>query len=65
VTNVPLHITNFVSVWVASQGWTATFDIQGGTNGLLYDVFANTGFVGNSMTNSQWTWLERGPTCST
>ncbi len=65
VTNVPVYITNIWSVLDANQGWTVTFDIQGGTNGLLYDVFAASSLSGNGITNSQWTWLERGPTCST
>jgi hypothetical protein len=65
ITNVPVFITNLVAAFASNQGWTATFDIQGGTNGLLYDVFTTTNLIGNSITNSQWTWLELGPTCST
>ena len=43
-----------------------TFDIQGGTDAsTLYDVFMTTNLVGNGITNSQWTRLERGPSCST
>ncbi len=65
ITNVPVYLTNIVSVFITNQGWTVTFDIQGGPNGPLYDIFATTNLSGSSITNSQWTWLERGPTCST
>jgi hypothetical protein len=65
LTNVPVHLTNIVCTFDTNVGWTVTFDIQGGTNGFLYDVFTTTNLSGNSITNSQWTWLEQGPTCST
>ncbi len=65
ITNVPVYITNITSVFDTNSGWTVTFDIQGGTNGLLYDVFTTTNLLGNNVTNSQWTWLEQGPTCNT
>ena len=65
LSNVPVFITNVVAAFDTNQGWTVTFDLQGGTNGLLYDVFTTTNLSGDSITNSQWTWLEQGPTCST
>lgn len=65
LTNVPVFITNVVAAFDTNQGWTVTFDLQGGTNGLLYDVFTTTNLSGNSITNSQWAWLEQGPACST
>ena len=65
ITNVPVFITNIFSKFDTNQGWTVTFDIQGGTNGLMYDIFTTTNLAGNNVTNSQWTWLEQGPTCST
>jgi len=65
ISNTPVYLTNVLSVLDTNLGWTVTFDIQGGTNGLLYDVFAATNLTGNSITNSQWNWLERGPTCNT
>lgn len=67
ITNVPVYITNIVSTFVTNQGWTVTFDIQGsydGTTTALYDVFSITNLAGDGVTNV-WTWLERGPTCST
>ncbi len=63
ITNSPLYITNVISVWVTNQGWTVTFDVQG-TNGPA-DIFSTTNFSGPSLTAANWTWLERGPSCST
>ncbi|MCU0783343.1 MAG: hypothetical protein MUF81_04695, partial [Verrucomicrobia bacterium] len=68
ITNVPVYITNLVAFFDTNQGWTVTFDIQGsydGTTTALYDVFTTTNLVGDNGTNSQWVWLERGPSCST
>lgn len=62
VTNSPLYITNTVCVFDTNQGWTVTFDVQG-TNGPV-DIFTTTNLSGNG-TNTQWVWLERGPSCST
>jgi len=62
LTNVPVFMTNIAS---PNHGWTVTFDVQGGTNGHLYDIFTTTALVGNNVTNAQWAWLEQGPTCST
>jgi hypothetical protein len=64
-TNVPVYITNMVATPATNAGWTITFDLIGGTNGLRYDIFSTTNLVGTNIANSQWTWLERGPTCST
>jgi hypothetical protein len=58
-TNAPLYITNTVCAWVANQGWTVTFEIQG-TNGPA-DIFTTT----TLGTTNAWTWLENGPTCYT
>jgi len=41
------------------------FDIQGGSAGLLYDIFTTANLLGTNISNSQWTWVERGPTCNT
>jgi len=65
ITNVPVHLTNMVSTFDTNLGWTVRFDLQGGTNGMPYDLFGTTNLIGDSITNSRWTWLERGPTCST
>lgn len=68
IMNVPVYITNTVSSFDTNDGWTVMFDIQGswdGTTTALYDVFTTTNLIGDSITNSQWIWLERGPSCST
>lgn len=63
ITNSPLYITNTVCVFDTNSGWTVQFDIQG-TNSPA-DIFTTTNLSGNNITNSQWVWLERGPSCST
>lgn len=63
VTNSPLYITNTVAWFDTNNGWTVQFDVQG-TNSPA-DIFTTTNLSGNSITNSQWVWLERGPSCST
>ena len=65
LSNVQVFITNVVAGFDTNQGWTVTFDLQGGTNGLLYDIFTTVDLAGNSITNSQWSWLEQGPACNT
>ena len=62
-TNSPLYITNTVCVFDTNTGWTVQFDVQG-TNSPA-DIFTTTNLSGNNITNSQWTWLERGPSCFT
>ena len=65
ITSPVVFITNIVAGFDTNAGWTNMFDIQGGTNGFFYDIFTTANLTGDSITNSQWTWLERGPTCST
>lgn len=65
ISNVPAFITNIVATFDTNIGWTVTFDIQGGTNGQVYDIFSSATLNASSITNSQWTWLEQGPSCST
>jgi hypothetical protein len=47
-----------------NQTVSFTFEIAGGSNNVLYDVFATGGFVGSSMTNSQWLWMGQGSHCN-
>ena len=61
VTNSPLYITNTGCAYIANQGWTVTFDVQG-TNSPA-DIFSTTNLSGG--TNAIWVWLERGPSCAT
>lgn len=68
ITNLPVYVTNVVSAFDTNAGWTVTFDIQGSwddSTNALYDVFMTPYLAGNSISNSQWVWLERGPSCST
>ena len=68
VTNLPLHITNMVAVFDTNTGWTVTFDVQG-TNHLggnsPVEIFTTTNLAGNNITNANWQFLERGPSCAT
>jgi hypothetical protein len=63
VTNSPLFITNTIASFDTNTLWTVQFEIQG-TNSPA-DIFTTTNLSGNSITNSQWVWLERGPSCYT
>ncbi len=65
VTNVPVYLTNITCAFTTNEGSLVTFDILGGTNGLLYDIFSTTNLVGTNITNSVWMWLTQGPTCNT
>ncbi len=47
---------------VTNQAATFTFTIEGGSNGLFYDVFASAALAG---TNSQWAWMGQGTNCTT
>jgi hypothetical protein len=60
VTNVPVYMTNAWAGFETNGTMTVTFDVVGGTNGLIYDVFGTTNLAGN-----QWFWLTNSPTCNT
>jgi len=65
VTNGPVYLTNVVCALDITNGWTLSFDIAGGTNGVLYDIVSTTNLLGNGITNLIWTWLDVGYTCNT
>jgi hypothetical protein len=65
VSNTTVYLTNIIASTTNGPGMTVTFTIEGGTNGLAYDVFSTTNFVGTAMTNSTWTWLGQGTNCGT
>ena len=46
-------------------GMTFQFSIEGGTNGMAYDVFATTNLWFGNITNGVWTWLGQGTNCGT
>ena len=60
----PVYITNVFATLQADGTMTFSFDIQGGTNGVLYDIFTAT-CVSNSLTSHQWNWIGQGMTCNT
>ena len=56
-------------VWISSITSTmtngtmnVTFSIEGGTNGILYDVFANS-VLSFGPTGVPWAWMGQGQTC--
>jgi hypothetical protein len=65
VTNVPVYMTNVWAGFETDGTMTVTFDIVGGTNGLIYDVFGTTNMAASSITNMPWVWVTNSPTCST
>jgi hypothetical protein len=65
ISNTTVYLTNITAGLTNGSGVTFTFTIEGGTNGINYDIFATTNLVGNPATNSVWTWLGRGTNCGT
>jgi len=65
-TGGPVYITNVFTIMNTNQTITASFDLVGGTNGLMYDVFGATNLVGanGNLGGQQWVWLGRSQTCS-
>jgi hypothetical protein len=64
-TNGPVFLTNVVCVLETNDTWTASLDVAGGTNGVVYDVFASTNLAGGTATNEAWWWETNTYTCST
>lgn len=65
ISNTTVYLTNIAAALTNGAGVTFTFTIEGGTNGINYDLFATTNLVGDPATNSVWTWLGRGTNCGT
>jgi hypothetical protein len=63
-TGGPFYITNVFATLQANGETAVTFDIQGGTNGVFYDIFTTTN-LDNSLADNQWTWIGQGLTCNT
>jgi hypothetical protein len=63
-TNGAVFITNIVATVITNDGMRVTFDILGGTNGVLYDIFSATNLLGSHITNSTWQWQGQGYTCN-
>jgi hypothetical protein len=64
VTGVPVYITNLFTSLDAYSNTTVSMDIQGGTNGVFYDVYTTANLAGSSNF-TQWTWLGQVLTCNT
>ena len=63
VTGGPVIITNFSTSVDPVAGMDTSFWVTGGTNGLLYDVYASSA-LNSPLTNAPWVWLGHTPTCS-
>ena len=60
VTNVQVYLTNVWAGFETNNTMTVTFDVVGGTNSVIYDVFSKV-----DLTLPQWLWVTNTPTCST
>jgi hypothetical protein len=63
--NIDIWLTNVVMTVAGNGTMNVQFDIAGGTNGALYDVFANSVLNFSAGTNAPWAWMGQGPHCST
>ena len=59
ITSTNLWITN-VTASVTSGVMSMTFTIQGGSDGVPYDVFANSVLDFSATTNYPWAWMGQG-----
>jgi hypothetical protein len=64
VTSSNVWITN-VTAAVVGTNMSLTFTIAGGSNGVPYDVFANSVLDFSSTTNAPWAWMGQGYQCVT
>jgi alpha-tubulin suppressor-like RCC1 family protein len=63
-TGGPVYITNFSAALLTNGTTTVSFDIQGGTNGVFYDLYYTTNLE-STFSASGWTWLGQVLTCNT
>jgi alpha-tubulin suppressor-like RCC1 family protein len=59
----PFYITNLFATLQTNGTTTVSFAINGGTNGVFYDIFA-TSSLNNSLASNQWLWIGQGLTCN-
>ena len=64
VTSSNVWITNFTAA-VVGTNMSITFTIGGGSNGVPYDVFANSVLDFSNTTNAPWAWMGQGYQCVT
>jgi hypothetical protein len=67
LTGTGVCITNMTAMPDANGdgGTTFVFTIEGGTNGMAYNVYSITNLWTNNITNAVWTWLGQGTNCGT
>jgi hypothetical protein len=68
VTSSNVWLTNIVATMTGSgtnATMNVTFTIEGGTNGVPYDVFANSVLDFSSNPNLAWAWMGQGYSCNT
>jgi len=65
VTSSNVWITNVVATVAANGMMNLTFTIEDGSNGVPYDVFANSILDFSSDTNKAWAWMGQGYQCNT
>jgi len=63
VTSSNVWITNIVSSVAANGTVNVTFTIEGGSNGVPYDVFANS-VLAFGTNGFPWTWMGQGYQCN-
>jgi hypothetical protein len=64
-TNGPVYMTNLWCGFATNTGWTMRFDVAGGTNNVLYDVFTTAALRGTNVAEAQWYQVEDTFTCAT
>jgi hypothetical protein len=60
-----IWLTNVLASLTNNGTMNATFTIAGGSNGVPYDVFANSVLAAASNTNYPWAWMGQGYHCCT
>jgi hypothetical protein len=64
VTDTNVWFATMKAQWVTNFTVNFTFDIEGGSGGVLYDVFA-TAVLGPASPAYQWAWMGQGYHCNT
>jgi hypothetical protein len=64
ITSSNVWLTNIVAT-KSGTNMNVTFSIVGGSNGVPYDVFANSILSVSASTNTAWAWMGQGYQCVT
>lgn len=64
VTSGDIWATN-ITAFTTNGAMAVTFTIGGGSDGVLYDVFANAALDFSTSTNMPWSWMGQGYHCVT